>query len=464
MSGGKRAGFLSAVVAGATVAGVTLAQVADEGGLRLTFNFDTTARVDDNFNLTTPSQGTSSFVTHTLGFDLLSETRTQRLAAGASGVIRWGEIKGSNSATGFDQPRIYFDYDREAANARFGVDGEYTETNVAFLRLSEDIGEEFDPTDLITDQGTLQRTRFGTSLELGLNGPLGASFDVSQTRRDYTDVTDPELVDTRETNVSASLRLEFSPVLTGRIDASLRDYSADDAIATDRETRRFGIGLEGDIGAAMRFDLSLGHERIETAQTTGTTVDSGMSGALLLTRDLPDGAVTAELANSFSTNGNRTTLTFGRVMELPRGQLSAELGAARQEGTSRTYIVGSLAYTHEFSATDTLTANLSRDVQTSSDEEVLQITQLSASYRRQVTELSGLGLSLTYIDSNYIVGPVTSLDRTRGNLQLTYDRQLTRDWVLTGGLEHRFFDEEGSARASGNAVFMTLNKSFDILP
>ena len=452
------------LIASLSLSGVAWSQNEDRGGPRLTATFGTTARVDDNFNLGVNSAGTSSFMTHTVGIDYVTQTRTQRLAFGISGVLRYGDIKGGTSLTGFDGPQVTLDYDREGANARFGLDASYSESRVSFLRISDDIGDELDPTDLINDRGTRALSRFGTKLELGTEGPFGATFGITHARRDYTNVTDPELFDTRDTAGTITLRLAFSPVLTGRIEARENRYRAQDAAATRRDTRRISFGLEGKLSEVLRFDLSLGHDRIETVQNGATTTNDGFSGSFRLTRDLPDGAVSMRLENRFSTNGNRSSLTFGRVLNTRRAQLSINLGAARQEGVSRTYLIGDISYALQVAQDDSLRLEMSRNVTISSVENVVELTRASVSYRRQVTELSALGLSLNYYDANRLAGTAATTDRTRATLQLTYDRQLSRDWMLTGGIEHRYLKTQGVGTARSNAVFLSLNKSFDILP
>lgn len=440
------------------------AQTPPEGGPRLTFSFATSARVDDNFNLSTPAPGTSAFVSHSLGLDYETRTRSQRLAFGVSGLLRYGEIRGGTGADGFDEPRIYLDYEREAANARFALNAEHQETEVSFLRLADTASETFDLSDLVSDRGSRGLSSARARLELGRRGPLNLVLALSHVRRDYSGVTDPELFDTRTSRGDLTARLKFSPVLTGRLEASLNRYDADDAVQTDREDRRFGFGLEADLSRVLRLDVSLGHDRIETRSTTGTTVDSGLSGRIALLRSLPDGAMSIRFDNSFSTNGNRSTLTFGRVLEMRRAQLSVDLGLARQEGISRTYLVGDITYMLRASQEDTLQLSLSRDVRTSSVENVVELTRAALGYRRQLTELSGLGLSLNYIDSRNIAGTALSTDRTRGALQLTYDHALARDWTLTGGVAHRYLDTQGTGTARSNAIFLNLSKSFDILP
>lgn len=463
MGRGRQAGILAGLAAAAACAGMALAQMDEGSARRLTLSYGATLRVDDNFALDTTSAGTSTFLTPTVGLEYVTETRTQSFALGLSGLVRLADGPGSTTVDGFDEPRLSFAYTREAARARLALEGSYTESKVAFLRLADDIGEELDPTDLVTDRGSRALTRLGGELELGTGGPLVTTFTLDHARRDYTGTTDPELFDTRDTTAAVRMRLAFSPVLAGRVQASLREYDAADAVSTERQTRRIGFGLEGDLRRDLRFDLSLEHVRIETVQTGGTTLSSGLSGDLLVTRDLPDGSLWGKLSNDYSVNGNRYGLRLGRTLELPRGSLAFDLGAVRQEGVSRTYLVGTLAYVLA-DEDDRFTASLARNVTTSSNENVVALTRGTFGYRRQVSELSGLGITLTLADSRQIAGPVASTDRKRASLQVTYDRQLTRDWTLTGGVEHRYLDTRGVGSARSNAVFLTLNRRLELLP
>lgn len=429
-------------------------------GVVLTFKVGSQLRVDDNFGLDRPTAGTSAFLTHNLGFDLTSETQTQTLSFGASGNFRQGNIPGNTVSTGADNERIYLNYNREAANSRLALGASHNSSDVssAFLLADPDLPLSV---DLIVDRGTLATSSSNLSLDLGTNAPFGVSFDSAYIKREYQNTTDVSLFDSETKSASVTGNLRFSTSLTGTIETSLHRYTAQDAENTDRETTRLGIGLRGEISPILSFTTSLSHNRINTGETIGgvrgNTQKNGWSGAFGLTRVMQNGTTTAKLDNSFTVNGNRVSLVFGRTLDLPRGGLSATLGTSKSDGGSAN-IIGSLDYSLE-TATGVFTANLSRSFQTDADEEESELTRAAVGYNYQINSVAGLHLSLDYAEVQGINAATVS-DATRGNFRVSYNREMPAEWVLTGGYEARYSDSSTNGSARSNAVFLSLDKSF----
>jgi hypothetical protein len=452
-----------------TMAGLATALIAlsastsaqETGGLQLTLGVKSTLRADDNLNLDTNSAGTSSFMTHRLSFGLLSETRTQKLQASLSGVLRYGNIAGGSTATGFDDPSGRLSYAREAGNGRFGLDAGYQTGKLQFQRLSEDPDE----LDLITDTGRLDRSDIGVSFETGLSDPFSLALSGRYDRRDYSNTTDPDLYNSDTKRVSATAGLRLSPTLNGRVEASRSDYSAQNASATDRQSTSLGLGLSGYVNSSLSFDVSLGNDRIDTRETIlgvrVKTVDTGNSGALSLIQTLPDGTASVSLRSDFSTLGNRYTLSVGRDLELPDGALSASIGMTKSD-TGTTFAVGSLQYRRD-QPSGQMTVRLDRSLQTSAEDEEQGTTRVGLGYLYQINPVSSFNLSLDYAQiKGYGTGAAT--DRGRGNFQAVYNRNLTPDWVLSGGYEMRYSIKEGTGSARSNAVFISLDRVFSLSP
>ncbi|MDR6267668.1 hypothetical protein [Roseobacter sp. N2S] len=444
------------------VSGVARAQDAEP--IILSFNLGSKLRVDDNFGLDSPSAGTATFLTHHLGFDLSTRSQNQTLDFGASADFRQGNIPGNTVSTGSDNEHIYLDYTRENANNRLAAGAFYKSSDVSstFLLANPDLPFS---SDLIVDRGTLGTYGSDVSLDLGTNAPFGVTLRGGYTKREYQNTTNASLFDSDNSSLSATGNLRFSATLTGTIEAGWNRYTAQDVEQTDRETTRFGIGLQGEINPILSFVTSISHNQINTDETVGglrgSTKDNGWSGSFELTRQMQNGTATVDLSNSFSTNGNRVSLVFGRSLELPRGALSATLGASKGDGGTPNAI-GSLEYSLE-TATSVFTASLSRSFQTSSDDDEYERTKAAVGYKYQINSVAGLNLSLDYaqiegLDATTVTGA------TRSNLRISYDRELPADWVLSGGYEARYADSDTTNSARSNAVFLSLDKSFKYKP
>ncbi|MEM6373358.1 MAG: hypothetical protein AAF727_11340, partial [Pseudomonadota bacterium] len=110
-----------------------------------------------------------------------------------------------------------------------------------------------------------------------------------------------------------------------------------------------------------------------------------------------------------------------------------------------------------------LSASLSRGISVNDDADVQVTTTGTLGLTYDVTDLSLLSFDLGYTDiTDAGSGGVT--DRARGNVRIAYSHELAQDWRLTAGYERRYLTEAGSGDAWDNAVFLTLNRTFTILP
>ena len=438
---------------------VAIPQTADTGGLQVTVDFGSRLRFDDNLNITTPSLGSSTYMTHTLGIGVTSQTSTQSFSAGLSGVLRYGRITGVGTPTGLGDPNAFVNYQRTGAHSALSLNSYYRESPVRSLNPEDFINNN---QDLISDSGT--RTAYGGGFELALGNdtPFGMLIGGKIERRDYTGTTNPDLYASNSASAYTKARLQFSPGLEGRLEARHYDYQARDVFATDRQTLQFGFGLSGYVNPTTTFDASLFQNRIRTTQIgPGTTKISGVSGSLSLTQERTNGNATATLSRNFDTSGARYSLSLGRNMELPRGGLSASLGATKVTG-GKTYLIGALKLSHEL-ARGVLSSSLSRSVQTSSTDSAIEVTPARLSYQHMISDDSSLDVSFSYVNSNGVgVAPVT--DRGRAYFRIAYNRDLTADWMLSGGYEMQQSATTGAAAARSNAIFLSLDRSFRFFP
>ena len=89
--------------------------------------------------------------------------------------------------------------------------------------------------------------------------------------------------------------------------------------------------------------------------------------------------------------------------------------------------------------------------------------QARLSYQHFINEVSSLAVSFSYADSNG-VGVAPATDRERAYFRIAYNRELTADWLLSGGYEMQQSATGGAAAARSNAIFLTLDRSFRFFP
>ncbi|MDI3338666.1 hypothetical protein QKW60_19825 [Defluviimonas aestuarii] len=444
------------------------------GGLQVDIGVNSRLTVDDNFTLRPGSTGTSTIFDNKLTFGLSSTTGTQQFRLNGSGIFRYADIPG-RTISGFEDPNLRLRYKIENSNSRLTVSGNYRSVDREFLDpfAVEQEEEAFNATnslinpgapELDTDGGTRTTRNAAVRYETGLNAPLGFSFGMSHDEQEYSGlvIVNPRLFDTRTDRINATATAKLSPVTTLRFNAGLTRYEADDSVQTERETVDYSVGLTQDINPVLVLDAQIGWTDVDTDTTGGSSNRSGTNGSLKLSKTLSRGSIFAALDSSLNQNGTRTSLRFGRDLQLPNGNLSASLGLTRTPQGNTDYNAA-VTYDHTLKSSN-ITVALKRDVSTNNiDEEILD-TRLTVGYGYQIDAVSSLNLSMNY-------GRTESADalsgiptRTRATLSAAYSRALTQDWNMTGGVTWRRKTDDTAGDATSNSVFLSLDRNFSFRP
>lgn len=462
-----RIGCLPTLCLGASALFAQQAGDPTEGGPVLTFGINSTVSVVDNYSLRPGDGDSATLFDSKLSFSYLDQRANDTLRLDLDGVLRAIEPPGrASSGDVLDDPRIRLSYNRQSANSRLNVSAEYRQTSVDFLdpfdRDRFFANDPLDERDLTQDQGNREQiaTRFG--FETGLNDPIGFTLEGRYLEQSYSDTTDPALFDSRTLGLTGTTRFDLSPVSTALIVLRYEDYSADDALRTDRLTSSLSLGFTTELTKVDTLDVSIGYQNIEEQNLLGSTsTKSGVIGGVNLTRELTLGTIGAGFDLRESVNGSVATLIVERAMPLPLGTVDFSLGVTR-DVTGTLSPVGSINFIHEMPRS-TLTASLDRQVTTSALANELRVTQASLGYAFEVNSLSNITLLADFAEISQAGGPAVT-DTTRVNLSATYSRDLTRDWRFSSGYEYRMVDEDGRDTATSNRVFVTVGREFVMRP
>ncbi len=434
--------------------GPAVAQEDLPGGTTLTFGVASSLSISDNYSLAIISPGTSTILDTALSFGYLTETATSRFAFDVEGVLRASDIPGVGSDLRFDDASAALGYSREWADSRLDIIADYNRVNLDFLDPFS--LTELSDTDLIDSSGTLESRNFDLKFETGLNAPIGFGFELGHSASEYTDTTDPGLFDSETNDIALTSRLRLSPVAEARVRLSQEDYTAQDVALTDRTTRALSFGVAYEISPVTTLDVSAGVEKIET---TGVGTDRGSFGTVSLTRALANGSAGVVLDRSFGIEGERTTLSANRSLDLPGGSLAVSLGVTRGE-LDGTEVIGSLDYDQTL-ARGALTASLSRSVGSDTSGNDILTTNAALGYSLELTPVSGLSLDFNFAEIEN-VGSGTTSNTNRSSLRAEYTRALTPDWDLSAGYQHQRLFTEGLGTANSNTIFLTLGRDFSI--
>lgn len=434
------------------------------GGDAFTFGVNSTLRVNDNLGLNNPSSGVSALWTNrfTMGFETGTPISTFTFNAGVSAR---GAALPTVPFTGLlDEPFANVLYVREGANSRLEVGASYRQINLDFadpLTLIEE-DEELDDTDLVIGSGSRVTTQANLLFEGGLQDPFGYGITLDHERTTYTGTTDPGLFDSMTNSAGVFTRFRFSPVVEGRLAASKTLYTANDAVMTNRDTLAVTAGLTYEFDPITVFDASLGYDYItETTNAPSTTVRSGLSGSFALSREVPTGSYGLMFDSDLTINGRRNTLTASRAFELPTGSLDASLGVTR--GPSGAFLpVASVDYVYQMPRGQ-IVAGAQRRVTTNDTLDDVARTNVNLGYTTDINQVSSLAFQADFAAiEDYGVTPV---DRTMlASLRATYSYELTEDWDISAGYEHRIRTDSTLGRRHSNEVFVTLDYTFGNRP
>ncbi len=455
-----------AVLAAATTLWPTIASpqqggAGTSGGVQVDIGVSTSLKTDSNFSLTPgKSLGRSNISDTQLTFGLSSVTSAYDFSLISSGVLRFADIPG-RSVAGFEDPTTRLRFVADSADSRLTLTGSYRSVDREFLDPFQIEQEQQQLGSLVGNGGTLRATNLGLTYDIGLNAPLGFTFDLSHDKNDYSNVASTAIFDTETNRAAVTGRLRFSQVAVGRVQAAQTKYEAADSVLTHRTTTDYVMGVSYDINPVLNLDAQIGHTNVDTTTTSGTSVVSGLTGAFTLTKTLPNGSVFGTLTSNTNQNGRRTTLSVGRGLQFPTGTVNASVGVTQGDIGSASW-VASLQYDQQLLA-DQITLSFDRSASTNTLNQEIVDTRLSAAYNHNINPSSQLNLTLDWgrSEDNSNTG-VPTIELT--NLQAAYSRDLTADWKMSGGVLLRNRKETGLPSANSTSFFLTLDRNFSFRP
>ena len=420
-------------------------------------SFDVTQRLEYSDNPDLNVNGDADFYGRTLlNFGLNSDTKVQAFALNLGTEIE--EFRDDNS-NNFD-PRNYFGtlrYDRNTRNARFGLRGEYRDTDVD----GDITEEEFDQDGNVINQteGTRKFYSIGVEGAVGREAPIGANFAWRYSEVKYSG-TDLEDNSTNDFRGQADFRID--PRITANLTTKYIDYDAKEG-GVDRKTTGAGAGVVLEVSPILTTSISLSYDKIKrSGGETGT--DKGITGSINVTRDMPNGSLGLRFESDVASNDNsrRSFLSVNRNMELPRGTLDFSLGVTGAGSVIGLDPLVNVNYTH-IRPTQQISIGLSQRVITDTDNEEQLNTSLGASFDQQINNVSSFGLNFSLFNRNDL-GSNNTDDTRRIEIGVTYRHDLTRDWGLVGGYTHTRLKEDNSRNRNRNTIFVGLQRSFNWIP
>lgn len=458
------------IVRAAAASGLTLfilpALAQEEGGISMTLGVEQRFETGDNLGLETPEEGNTTLSTTTLNFGLNTATSNQSLGVNAGFKLRAGELPSdSDIDTGFVEPRLSFNYMREGADAVLNVDGSYDERDISFTPAVGDFTDENGlivlPPDFedLEGSGTRRNYSLSTSLETGLNAPLGFVFDASVRGISY-DQQSASLDDNIRYAAGVRANLRFTEVTTGFASYNFDHFEAEDAEDTERDTHAVEVGVSQQLSQRASFEAAIGFSEIDEELFGISTSSSGATGRFSFDYLMPDGSINTSYSTSRDQDGARHTVNVGRTFNLPNGQFVIDIGATQEESGDPD-LIGSLNYTRNL-PTGVVRVGLNRNVATTSEDEERITTTADLGYDHEINSISSIEFDLSFGLSE-ATGGINNDDTRRTDVTASYNRRVTEDWRMSTGVEYRIRDEDVSGKSDSTSIFLTLNRDFNLL-
>lgn len=497
----KRRRILAAGVA--AVGLVSIASAQDElGGKTLRLTLGQFLEYSDNIDLRPGPTDDVLRSSTRVGLSYSDITRTQAFDFTTGGAYNID----SDGQTELNDPFARLSYALEGANSHLDLSASYVQVNLddaVSNYAGVPGGNPLNPVSgvALIEEGVRINTDYALGFETGLQSKIGFRLDLAAQDRHYTQTTDPDLYETSNRLIGMVTTFRIDPRITARLIANGRHYTAEDADQTDRTETSYGAGVALDVAPDTSLDLSLLQQRTEVERLSGTTVSDGLAYAAELDRDLPNGSIGGEFNSEPTLNGRRNTLRATRSMALRRdGTLSYGIGVTKT-GSFSAEPLFSLAYVQPLKL-GRFGVELSQEARTDEEDDTAVIlTRASANYavplsetlnwsvsaglaevngqgnsgedRRsfdlrsdltgQINDISSWSAGISLSDTRNW-SSTSSQQQNRYGIDLTYRRELAREWDLVARYQYTDIQDTAAADRQSNAISVGLEKSFDFRP
>lgn len=381
-------------------------------------------------------------------------TRVQTLQFSLSAPFRLNDPDESSTfALGDPQARLLFR--RGARNSAIEAELGYRENDLDEEIFFDDIDNEF----VTVDGGRVAQTNARLTYVFGTQSKLGGEFGLSWLKRDYSGATDPDLDDSETRSGNIAFYLEPTPLIRARILAEASRTDSDDG--TDSRSDRYGAGASLQVDKLTNLDVELARTSIRRTEDDGSLERAeGPSLRLALTRSRPLGDWSLSYRSEPGTAGRREDFNIGRTLKLRGYDLSGQIGVTHFQGNYDP--IFQIAYSQQISRLSEFQASLRRAAVTDDDGDEALNTDITASYSRQISEVSSIAANIRYRESTVQSGD--SEDARTVSFGLDYNRALPNDFSLVAGASVIRSKDSAGQRDDEERVYLGVNRSFSFLP
>lgn len=429
---------------------------AQDGLLGLVGGLSATADLSFGLEFSDDEGDSETVLSSDVLFTLSSVTRTQALSIAAGAELDFGDEIGPDGDNYELRPNGSFDYvfNNGSTELTLGADIATREIDGAF----DDDG--LDATALIEDDGTRVDTDLAFGIAVGLDAPVGASFDYTRDETSFEDTVDPDLTDSVTETYQAVVTLRPSRTLSFSLSGLMSEETEEDAAATTQEITRYGLATDWQATPILGVTASIGQAEIVTTAMGVTRVIDGAEGALGFTLDQRNGSYSLDLSRELTVNGPLDRISAGRDLTLSNdASLALSLGVAEFD-MGDTVVIGSVIYSQP-TRSGSLDLSLRQEADVDSDDADIRRTVLSAGYTHDINRISSISFDASYAEIEELMA---GIETTARDLDVTYTRALGQNWAFNAGVGFSERTETGAATTQDREAFLTLERTFSWRP
>lgn len=385
-----------------------------------------------------------------IGVTLESNTSNQRLSFAFDGAIEEG-LTGSLDDNTTD-PRLDFSYGRESRNSALSFDLGYRRAEISSLTLDDDLTTDL----LILDDGSREDLDIATTLIFGREGPFGATLDLGYREERYIDTTDPNLLDEVTMRAALGLRFRIDPRITATLGTRVSETDVDGATGTDSRNEAVTAGLELAVNPSLTTEVSIGYSQVTQSFGGTDTTDSGLTYALALLQERPNGTVSAQIRSEITEDGRLTEARVARSLDLTRGALSFGIGVSDLENQSLQPLLA-LSWQQELPR-GAVGISLEQTVAVDTDGDSAVNRRLGVNWQQDFDRLTNLSTGLVLRDTEVLSG--TGSDLQQIDLSISWRRALTPDWNMLSSYTRTLTSEKGVRDTTDNTLFFGFERGF----
>lgn len=424
------------------------ASLAQDGGVLLTFGLENRLELSRNYSLSVPAAGSKIANVTRLSFGLITETALDRLEFGLSGaVIALDDDTGRKIK--FGRSALTFAYRREVPAAVLDLSADYRADDV------DAFGDDLAAAD---ETGTRSSLALSARLETGRTSTVGLVVGLAYDQTDYTNATDPGLIDSKEWRGDLAALLRFSEVATGRVGVRYRHREEQDAGTTTTDEATYFVGLDYAISERADLAFELGYTDTDTEEFGLIERSSGPDARLRLSYDMSVGTAFALLSVvTGAEEGQRETFEIGRELELGRDSISARLGVTHRDA-SGSDLIGALDWARALpDGSIGVLVERRVDYDTAADVPITN-SIFSLNWTKNVSETSTILFDVSYELRD---SPTERIEQVSVDAGLNH--RLTEEWSLSSGVGYTVRRDAGGRAESPN-LFVSLSRDFQLRP